>query len=430
MRLSLDTNNIQGFIAADELSRLADEARAAFDKLVTGRGQGAEFTGWMRPMDDGAELDSVRQAARKIQGQSECLVVIGIGGSYLGARAALEYVKSPWYNCLAKDTPDIFFVGNSMSPDDISEAIALLGDRDFSVNVISKSGTTTEPAVAFRVFRSLLEKKYGPQAAAERVYATTDREKGVLRAIAREQGYRCFTVPDDVGGRYSVLTPVGLLPLAVAGVDIDEMLAGAGDMFRRPCAGEPDDPALRYAAARGGLYRAGKRVEILAAFEPSLRFACEWWKQLFGESEGKSHKGLFPASVIYTADLHSMGQYIQDGERILAETFLKVDRGHGDMLVPDKPEYSDELDYLGGRSFAWANHQALEATRKAHAAGAVPPMCVELPDRSAGSFGELVAFFELACAVSGYMLGVNPFDQPGVEEYKKNMFSLLGRPGY
>ncbi|MBQ3404586.1 MAG: glucose-6-phosphate isomerase [Oscillospiraceae bacterium] len=430
MRLKLDISNIQGFLSDGQLSELRREAGEALKRLSSGSGAGAEFTGWMRPLDKGPELELIRQNAGKIQKESDALVVIGIGGSYLGARAALEFVKSPLYNAFDKDTPDIFFVGNSMSPDAINETIALLGDRDFSINVISKSGTTTEPAVAFRVFRSMLEKRCGREASAKRIYATTDREKGVLRAMARQEGYQCFAVPDDVGGRYSVLTPVGLLPLAVAGVDIDEMLAAARGVFERPCAGDTDDPVIGYAAARSGLYRAGKRVEILAAFEPSLRFVCEWWKQLFGESEGKNHKGLFPASVINTADLHSMGQYIQDGERILTETFLKVEKGHGDITVPDMPDYADELDYLSGRSFTWANHQALAATQTAHAAGGVPNMRIDLPDRSAGSFGELVTFFELACAVSGYMLGVNPFDQPGVEEYKKNMFSLLGRPGY
>ena len=433
MNLKLDINNTSKWIDSNELSVLLEEGRKAMNTLYTGTGKGSDFIGWLTLADgsNAEEIARIKAAAAKIRSNSEALVVIGIGGSYLGAKAAMDFIKSPNYNSLKKDTPDIYFAGNGLSADATNELIAMLGDRDFSVNVISKSGTTTEPAIGFRIFRELLEKKYGKDGARERIYATTDKARGVLKTLADQEGYETFVIPDNVGGRYSVLTPVGLLPLAAAGVDIDEMIAGAKAAFT---AGKSEDAivnlSLLYAAVRNGLYRKGKSIELFAAFEPSLRFVGEWWKQLYGESEGKDGVGLFPASVDDTADLHSMGQYIQEGQRILLETFVKVENACTVLNIPTDEQNGDGLNFLAGKDLTWANHQALAATALAHMDGGVPNMTLTLPNRSARTFGELVAFYELSCGISGYMLGVNPFDQPGVEAYKVNMFALLGKPGY
>ena len=433
MHLKLDIRNTATWLDEKALEGLLIEGRAAMKTLFEGTGKGSDFIGWLHLADGNntEELLRIKAAASKIRKDSKVLVVIGIGGSYPGARAALDFVKSPHYNALSKETPDVYFAGNGLSADAMRELIALIGDRDFSVNVISKSGTTTEPAVAFRIFRELLEKKYGKDGARGRIYATTDKARGVLKTLADQEGYMTFVIPDDVGGRYSVLTPVGLLPLAAAGVDIDAMLCGAKASFE---SGRSEDGcvnrSLLYAAVRNGLYRQGKSIELFAAFDPALRFTGEWWKQLYGESEGKENVGIFPASVDNTADLHSMGQYIQQGQRILLETFVKVENASAPLFIPEDPQNGDKLNFLAGKDLTWVNHQALAATALAHMDGGVPNMTVTIPDRSAESFGELVVFYELACGISGYMLGVNPFDQPGVEAYKVNMFALLGKPGY
>ncbi len=433
MNISLDLKNALPFIGGEISGELKRQALEALQTLVTGSGAGNDFIGWLK-LGDGhnqAEINAIKAAAARIRNDSRALVVIGIGGSYLGARAGLDFIFGQNYNVLPKDTPDIYFMGNGMSADATWDVIDMLGDRDFSVNVISKSGTTTEPAVAFRIFRSLLEKKYGAEGAAKRIYATTDQAKGVLKGLSDVKGYTTFVVPDDVGGRFSVFTPVGLLPLAVAGVDPDVLL-GAFREAIQTCT-TPDfeaNPALQYAAVRNALYRSGKSVEVLAAFEPALRFTAEWWKQLYGESEGKENKGLFPASVDFTADLHSMGQFLQEGARIMFETFLKVERSNREILIEEDAENADKLNFMAGRSMTWANHMAMAATTTAHMDGGVPNMTVAIPCRSAENFAALCGFFEAACGISGYMLKVNPFNQPGVEAYKQFMYALLGKPGY
>lgn len=432
MKLTLNIDNTKNHISNEELDRLLQEGKQALATLCTGSGKGNDFLGWLKLDEpDKNEITAIKKAADKIISDSKALVVIGIGGSYLGAKAALDFIKSPNYNNLRKNTPDIYFAGNGFSADGISEIIEMIGDRDFSVNVISKSGTTTEPAVAFRVFREKLEKKYGKEEAAKRIYATTDKARGALKSLADKEGYQTFVIPDDVGGRFSVFTPVGLLPLAAAGVNIEELIAGVKSAYSSCKSGnEYENPALLYAAVRNGLYRRGRSIEIFADFEPALRFTAEWWKQLFGESEGKEGKGIFPASVDFTADLHSMGQYIQQGVRLMFETFIKIESGNAEIKVPFDEENGDGLNYLAERGVTWINHKAMEATMQAHLNGDVPNMMLSLPDKSAFSFGELAAFFEVACGISGYILGVNPFDQPGVEDYKKLMFILLGKPGY
>lgn len=404
----------------------------ACEKLDKASGAGGEFTGWVHlPRDyDKEEFARIKAAAAKIKKDAEVLVVIGIGGSYLGARAVIELLRSPNYNLMKKDTPDIFFAGNGLSSDAMQETIDLIGDRDFAINVISKSGTTTEPAVAFRVFRELLEKKYGKDGARERIYATTDKARGALKSLADAEGWETFVVPDEVGGRYSVLTAVGLLPIAVSGIDIDRLMAGAM-AEREVCLGDPaGSPAARYAAARNELYANGKKVEILGCYEPAFRFFAEWWKQLYGESEGKDGKGIFPASVEFTADLHSMGQYIQDGERTLFETMVRFEQTRNTVTIPWDEGDGDGLNFLAGKDLAFVNEQARRGTLLAHVDGGVPNLSVIIPARDEESVGRLIYFFEFACGLSGYLLGVNPFDQPGVEAYKKNMFALLGKPGY
>ena len=423
--------HLDTFLPAPYQDALAPRLTQAAQWLRDGSGTGGEFTGWVHlPRDyDKEEFARIQAAAAKIQRDSKALVVIGIGGSYLGARGVIECLCSPNYNLKKKSTPNIYFVGNGLSADAMHEVVELLGDEDFSVNIISKSGTTTEPAVAFRFFRKLLEDKYGAEEAGKRIYATTDKARGALKSLADSEGWETFVVPDDVGGRYSVLTAVGLLPIAVAGVDITALMAGAAEE-REICLRDGwDNPAWQYAAARYSLYEAGKKIEILGSYEPSFRFMTEWWKQLYGESEGKEGKGLFPASVEFTADLHSMGQYIQQGQRLMFETVVRFEP-KGTFLIPDDPENVDGLNFLSGKPLSFVAEQALRGTILAHVDGGVPNILIRMPQISESSVGYLIYFFEYVCGLSGYLLGVNPFDQPGVEAYKKNMFALLGKPGY
>ena len=429
--LKLDLSKLDQFLPQDYVTARQDDLAQAADMLAHHNGPGGDFTGWgTLPRDyDKEEFARIKAAAEKIRRQSQVLVVIGIGGSYLGARAVIELLASPNYNLKQKDTPDIYFAGNGLSTDALLELIALIGERDFSVNVISKSGTTTEPAVAFRIFRAMLEEKYGPEGARERIYATTDKARGALKGLADQEGYEEFVVPDDVGGRYSVLTAVGLLPIAAAGLDIDQLMAGAQRAMEALSAPDLDNPAWQYAAARNALYESGKKVELLVCYEPSFRFFSEWWKQLYGESEGKENKGLFPASVEFTADLHSMGQYIQQGERLMFETVVKF-APKGEFIIPNDPANVDGLNFLSGKPLAFVAEQAMRGTILAHVDGGVPNILLELPAIGEDTVGELIYFFEYVCGLSGYLLKVNPFDQPGVEAYKKNMFALLGKPGY
>ncbi len=433
MGLRLNTGYISSFISDGELLSVKSEAFAARDKLFSdGDVPGAAFRGWVDlPVDhDREEFAAIKTAAARIRGQSSVLVVVGIGGSYLGARAVIEFLKTRNFNLLPGNGLKILFLGNSLDPEELSRIADICRETDFSVNVISKSGTTTEPAIAFRVLKSLLEQKYG-DGANERIYVTTDRKKGTLKREADERGWSSFVVPDAVGGRYSVLTAVGLLPIAAAGVDIDELMTGAAEQRAASLGcGYEDDPSVLYAAIRNLCYRKGKRIELFASYETDFTMMNEWLKQLFGESEGKDGKGLFPASVIYTTDLHSMGQYVQQGERLMFETVISFKKCVRDVVIDEVDGDPDGLNYLAGKSMSFVNGRAFEATVLAHCDGGVPNLIVELDDKSARSLGRLIYFFEKSCAVSGYMLGVNPFDQPGVESYKKNMFALLGKPGY
>ena len=409
-----------------------EQALTAIRQLSDGTGAGSDFIGWVDlPVNyDKEEFSRIQKAAKKIQADSKALVVIGIGGSYLGARAVIELLKSPNYNLLPKSTPDIYFAGNGISSDALSEVITMIGDRDFSVNVISKSGTTTEPAIAFRIFKEMLEKKYGKEGAKERIYATTDKARGALKTLATKEGYETFVVPDNVGGRYSVLTAVGLLPIAVAGIDIEALMRGAAKEREEALAKGLESAEAQYAMSRQKLLSSGKSIEVLAAYEPSFRFMAEWWKQLYGESEGKDQTGIFPASVDLTPDLHSMGQYMQDGKRILQETVVFFDKARTSIAVPSDEENLDGLNYLAGREMSYINEKAMQATKAAHISGGVPVTELRLPEITEETVGALIYFFEYACGVSGYISGVNPFNQPGVEAYKKNMFKLLGKPGY
>ena len=429
--LTLDLSKLNGFLTPDELSARQEALRQASEMLAGHNGPGGDFTGWVTlPRDyDQEEFARIQQAAKRIQQQSQVLVVIGIGGSYLGARAVIELLGSPNYNLKKKDTPDILFAGNGLSTDALLETISLIGERDFSVNVISKSGTTTEPAVAFRIFKQMLEEKYGKEGARERIYATTDAHKGALKGLADTEGYEEFVVPDAVGGRYSVLTAVGLLPIAVAGIDIQALMDGAAQAMEELSVPGLDNPAWQYAAARHALYEKGKKVELLACYEPCFRFFAEWWKQLYGESEGKEGKGLFPASVEYTADLHSMGQYIQEGERLMFETVVQF-APKGEFVIPNDPENVDGLNFLSGKPLSFVAEQAMRAVILAHVDGGVPNVRIQMPALSAQVAGYLIYFFEYVCGLSGYLLKVNPFNQPGVEAYKNNMYALLGKPGY
>ena len=413
------------------MEKITNDAK---DVLLSKSGAGSDFLGWIDlPVDyDKDEFARIQKAAQKIQSDSEVLLVIGIGGSYLGARAAIEFLRHGFYNSVSKEirkTPEIYYCGNSLSGTYLKQLIEVVGDRDFSVNIISKSGT--EPAVAFRIFKEMLENKYGKEEAAKRIYATTDKAKGALKNLATEEGYETFVVPDDVGGRFSVLTAVGLLPIAVSGADITKLMEGAADM-RQTCLNKDfaENDSLKYAAIRNILLRKGKSVEILCNYEPSLHYVSEWWKQLFGESEGKDQKGLFPASVDLTTDLHSMGQFIQDGSRIMFETVMELENPSLDVTINEEPVDLDGLNYLSGKTLDFINKSAMKGTQLAHTDGNVPNLSVKLPKQDEFSLGQLFYFFEFACGVSGYILGVNPFNQPGVESYKANMFALLGKPGY
>lgn len=421
--VKVDLSGVSAFFDPAELDFAA--ASMAHRELVDRTGAGSDFTGWMelpQRIKD-TELKSILSAAQRIRSRSKALVVIGIGGSYLGARGAIELLRP----VRGENDPKIFFIGNGLSPDALNDMLQQLGDCDFDVNVISKSGTTLEPAVAFRIFRKLLKEKYGT-AAKKHIFATTDAHKGVLKSLADSEGWECFVVPDDVGGRYSVLSAVGLLPMAVAGIDIKTVVNTAIEEFKALDLRSPENPAWQYAAARQHLYRNGKSIEILGCYEPSFRFMAEWWKQLYGESEGKNGIGIFPASVEYNADLHSMGQYIQDGPRTLMETVVSFEQPQNEFTVPFAMGDPDRLNYLAGRRLSDISRMAQEAVKAAHISGGVPNLEVRVPKRDEAGFAWLVCFFELACAISGYMSGVNPFDQPGVEAYKKNMFSLLGKP--
>ncbi len=434
-KVTFDYSNAMKFVNEDEVNALEEKVLAARKALVEKTGKGNDFVGWVDlPVDyDKDEFARIKKAAEKIKNDSDVLLVIGIGGSYLGARAAIEFLRHSFYNSVDKETrktPEIFFVGNNISSAYITDLCDTLKGKDFSVNVISKSGTTTEPAIAFRIFKKMLEDKYGDKAA-ERIYATTDKKKGALKTLADAKGYETFVVPDDIGGRYSVLTAVGLLPIAVSGADIDKLMEGAAT--GRKLALETafaDNDALKYAAVRNVLYNNGKEVELLANYEPCFHYVAEWWKQLYGESEGKEGKGLFPASVDLTTDLHSMGQYIQDGQRILLETVLNIEKPAVELIVESDPEDLDGLNYLAGKDVDFVNKNAMKGTVMAHVEGGVPNLMVNVPEKNEFYLGELFYFFEFACGVSGYLLDVNPFDQPGVEFYKKNMFKLLKKPGY
>lgn len=435
-KVSFDYGKARAFISDEEIAYMSKLSMDAKEQLVSKSGAGNDFLGWIDlPVDyDKEEFARIKKAAEKIRSDSEVLVVIGIGGSYLGARAAIEFLRHGFYNNLPKEvrkTPEIYYAGNSISGTYLKGLVDVIGDRDFSVNIISKSGTTTEPAIAFRVFKEMLEKKYGKEGAAKRIYATTDKAKGALKNLATEEGYETFVVPDDVGGRFSVLTAVGLLPIAVSGADIDKLMEGAAEGRRLALEkdfGEND--ALLYAAIRNILLRKGKSIEVLADYEPSLHYVAEWWKQLYGESEGKDQKGLFPASVDLTTDLHSMGQFIQDGARIMFETVLNVEKSRETVVLNEEPVDLDGLNYLAGKDMDFVNKSAMNGTILAHTDGNVPNLMVTIPEQNEFYLGELFYFFEFAVGVSGYLLGVNPFNQPGVESYKKNMFALLGKPGF
>ena len=433
MATKITDKYVKGFISDKEYEAMAPYVKTAHEMLHAGTGLGNDFIGWLHlPTDyDKKEFARIKAAAEKIKKNTDVFVVIGIGGSYLGARAAIEFIKSPNYNALAKDVPQVYFTGNSISSNALSELIEICEGKDVSINMISKSGTTTEPAIAFRVFRELLEKKYGKEGARERIFCTTDKAKGTLKELATKEGYETFVVPDDVGGRFSVLTAVGLLPIAVAGADIDALMAGAAkaesdfdnsDLMTNDC--------YKYAALRNILYRKGKSTEILVSYEPAFALMNEWFKQLYGESEGKDNKGLFPASVIFSTDLHSMGQYIQDGRRNLFETVVLFDKCKREITLGTDPENVDGLNFLSGKTMDFVNKKAFEGTVLAHTDGGVPNIVLNVEEMTETELGYLIYFFEKACAISGYLLGVNPFDQPGVESYKKNMFALLGKPGY
>ncbi len=433
MAINFTEKYAKDFLREGDLAGLQAQVTAAHEMLHAGTGLGNDFLGSVDlPVNyDKEEFERIKAAAKRICSDTDVLIVIGIGGSYLGARAAIEFLRSPYYNSLKKDTPDIYFAGNSISGSALSDILKLCEGKRVSVNIISKSGTTTEPAVAFRVLRELLETRYGKDEAAKRIYCTTDKACGTLKQLADENGYECFVIPDDVGGRFSVLTAVGLLPIAVSGADIDKLMAGAAaardeymdtDLTKNDC--------YRYAAIRNAFYRKGKEIELLVSYEPRFTMMAEWFKQLYGESEGKDNKGLFPASVTFSTDLHSMGQYIQDGKRMLFETVVTIDDCGDDVIIKEDSENGDGLNFLSGKPLSFVNRKAFEGTVLAHTDGGVPNLVISMDKADEEDFGRLVYFFEKACAISGYMLGVNPFDQPGVEAYKKNMFALLGKPGY
>lgn len=434
-KVSFSTQGAENFIRNDEMSRMEPFVNAADKLLKTKSGPGNEFLGWMDlPKNyDKAEFKAIKAAAKRIKSQSDVLIVIGIGGSYLGAKSALEFLTHSFYNNLPKKvrkTPEIYFAGTSISSTYLKHLMEVIGDRNFSVNMISKSGTTTEPAITFRFLKNKLEEKYGKEEAKSRIYATTDKSKGALKTLAEKEGYETFVVPDDVGGRFSVLTAVGLLPIAAAGINIDHLMKGAKEAmvdFKKPYA---ENDCYQYAAARSILHNKGKDIEMLVNYEPRCTYIAEWWKQLYGESEGKDGKGIFPASANFTCDLHSMGQYIQDGKRHLFETILTIEEPEENLIIQKEDVDLDGLNYLAGKSMDYVNSKAKEGTLMAHTDGGVPNLEITIPEATPFHLGYLFYFFEKACALSGYMLGVNPFDQPGVEAYKKNMFQLLGKPGF
>ncbi len=433
MAIKFNYSYAKDFIKENDLKGLETQVLAAHNTVNSKDGLGNDFLGWVTlPFDyDKEEFARIKKAAEKIRNDTDVLIVIGIGGSYLGARAAIEFLKGPYYNNLRDNAPEIYFAGNSISGSYLADLLKICEGKRVSVNIISKSGTTTEPAVAFRVFRKYLEEQYGEKEAAERIYCTTDKARGTLKALADEKGYECFVVPDDVGGRFSVLTAVGLLPIAAAGADIDALMKGAqvaaekynvADMYNNDC--------YTYAALRNAFYRKGKSVELLVSYEPRFTMMSEWFKQLFGESEGKDNKGLFPASVTFSTDLHSMGQYVQDGARLMFETVVTFGDTDKDVVIEKEDNDGDGLNFLAGKTMSFVNEKAFEGTVLAHTDGGVPNLVINVDKPDEENLGELIYFFEKACAVSGYMLGVNPFDQPGVESYKKNMFALLGKPGF
>lgn len=435
-KITFDYSKAVNVVREEEVAAMEKMVETAKEVLVSRTGLGNDFLGWIDlPVNyDKEEFDRIKKAADKIKNDSDVLLVIGIGGSYLGARAAIDFLGHPFYNNLRKEdrkTPEIYYVGNNISGAYVKGLAEVIGDRDFSINVISKSGTTTEPAIAFRIFKEMIEEKYGKEEAAKRIYATTDKERGALKTLATEEGYETFVVPDDVGGRFSVLTAVGLLPIAVSGVSIDALMEGAAsgrELALNTSYAEND--ALKYAAVRNILHRKGKAVEILANYEPTLHYVAEWWKQLYAESEGKDQKGIYPASVDLTTDLHSLGQFIQDGSRIMFETVLEIEEAKEDVIIKEAESDLDGLNYLAGKGMDFVNKSAMNGTILAHTDGNTPNLMVEIPQQNEFYLGQLFYFFEFACGISGYLTGVNPFDQPGVESYKKNMFALLGKPGY
>lgn len=434
--IKLDYSKVMGFVSEEELGNFKKTAELAKETLLSGSGAGNDYIGWIDLPEnyDKEEFERIKKAAAKIQSDSDVLVVVGIGGSYLGARAAIEFLTNSFYNIMKKEDrkyPQIFFAGNSISSKYLNDLLAVIGDRDFSINIISKSGTTTEPAIAFRVFKKFMEEKYGKEEAKSRIFATTDKARGALLTLAQEEGYETFVIPDDVGGRFSVLTAVGLLPIAAAGIDITELMKGAADA-RAEYSNEnvEENACYQYAAVRNALLRKGKTTEIIVNYEPCMQYFGEWWKQLYGESEGKDGKGLYPSSVNFSTDLHSLGQYIQDGQRFLFETVINIERPRKDVTLQEEDSDLDGLNYLAGQTMDFVNKKAYEGTILAHVDGGVPNMVINMPAIDAYHMGQLIYFFEKACGVSGYLLGVNPFDQPGVEEYKKNMFALLGKKGF
>lgn len=433
MSLKLNDKYASSFVTNEEVMFFKEKIVAAHDALHNKTGAGSDFTGWVDlPVDyDKDEFSRIKAAAEKIKKNSDVLIVIGIGGSYLGARAVIEFIKSQNYNDLRKGTPAIYFSGNSISSSSLSELIEICKDKDFSVNVISKSGTTTEPAIAFRIFREMLTEKYGKEGAAERIFVTTDKAKGTLKGLADKEGYETFVVPDEVGGRYSVLTAVGLLPIAAAGIDIDALMLGAANARKELMSTDiNENDCYKYVAIRNALYNKGKKTEMFISYEPCFTMMNEWLKQLFGESEGKENKGLFPTSAIFSTDLHSLGQYIQEGERLMFETVVSFKKPKTELIIKEDPQNVDGLNFLTGKSVSFVNEKAQQGTVLAHNDGGVPNIIIEAEDMTESTLGYLIYFFEKACAISGYVLGINPFDQPGVESYKKNMFALLGKPGY
>ena len=433
MSIKFNSSYAKDFLRENDLKGIEAQVAAAHKTIEDRSGLGNDFLGWVSlPVDyDKEEFARIKAAAAKIRQDTDILIVIGIGGSYLGARAAIEFLKGPYYNSIRNGAPEIYFAGNSISGAYLSDIMELCKGKRVSVNIISKSGTTTEPAVAFRVLRRYLEEQYGEKEAAERIYCTTDKARGTLKKLADEKGYECFVVPDDVGGRYSVLTAVGLLPIAAAGADIDKLMEGAAAAMKEY--GEPDmykNDCYTYAALRNAFYRKGKSVELLVSYEPRFTMMAEWFKQLYGESEGKDNKGLFPASVTFSTDLHSMGQFIQDGSRVMFETVVTFAESDKDIVIESEADNGDGLNFLAGKTMSYVNSKAFEGTVLAHTDGGVPNLVISVDKPDEENLGRLIYFFEKACAVSGYLLGVNPFDQPGVESYKKNMFALLGKPGY